>query len=298
MVTPGHGYHHAALMAALVDACRQAGLASDDARLIRVHANAIYHLPREDAVARIRNASALERMRLAIRTATWLADQGFPALRPLDITQPILVGSHLVTFWEYLPPRNGPPGDVRHLARLLRELHRHPLPPFPLPPIRPLGHTADEARLSTILSAAERDWLIARCAELEEGFARFRRERPWGLVHGDAHTNNLLPDRGNAWVLIDWDSVGTGPVEYDFIPIYLRTRRFGYPMSSWEEFTAAYDVDPSTLSDLALLAEIREVRSLSAFIRGAPYNPASRAELVNRLSSLMTADSTRRWHPI
>lgn len=283
---------------ALVDACRQAGLDCDGARLLRVHANAIYHLPRENAVARVRNASALERMRIAVQTAAWLAEQGFPTLRPLDVTQPVIVGAHLVTFWEYLPPLDGRSADVTHLAGLLRVLHRHPLPPLPLPSIRPVGSTAAEARVSTVLSESERNWLVARCVELEEGFARLAATLPWGIVHGDAHTNNLLPQYEGGWVLIDWDSVGLGPPAYDFMPIYLRPRRFGYPHSLWHDFCTAYGTDPVEDGDLNLLAQIREVRSLSAFIRGAEHNPAARAELFNRLSSLMTGDSTRRWHAL
>lgn len=283
---------------ALAEACLQAGLARDRARLLRVHANAIYHLPRENAVARVRNASALDRMRVAVQAAAWLADQGFPALRPLEVAQPIVVDAHLVTFWEYLPPLCDGQADVTHLARLLSALHRHPLPPFPLPPIRPVGNTAADASVSTVLSEDERNWLVARCAELEEGFARLAPTLPQGIVHGDAHTNNLLPHSDHGWVLIDWDSVGIGPPEYDCMPIYLRPRRFGYPNSLWREFCTAYGFDPGDNCGLDLLAEIREVRSLGAFIRGAEHNPAARAELSNRLSSLVTGDHARRWHAL
>ncbi|WP_055478918.1 aminoglycoside phosphotransferase family protein [Sphaerimonospora mesophila] len=282
----------------MAGACRQAGLACDGARLLRVHANAIYHLLRENVVARVRNASALERMRVAVRTAAWLADQGFPALRPLEVAQPVVIGAHLVTFWEYLPPLHGRQANVEHLAGLLRALHRHPLPPFPLPPIRPVGNTVADASASTVLSEGERNWLIARCAELEEGFVRLATTLSQGIVHGDAHTNNLLPHRDHGWVLIDWDSVGIGPPEYDFMPIYLRPRRFGYPHSLWRKFRTGYGIHPNGNSNLDLLAEIREVRTLSAFIRGAEHNPAARAELSNRLSSLMTGDRARRWHPL
>ncbi|MEV4390555.1 aminoglycoside phosphotransferase family protein [Nonomuraea sp. NPDC049607] len=282
----------------LSDACRQAGLDSRGARLLRVHANAIYHLPQENAVARIRNASVLERMRVAVRTAGWLADQGFPALRPLDVAQPIVIGAHLATFWEYLPQTNASPADITPLARLLRTLHRHPLPSFPFPPIRPMGSTAADASASTVLSEGERDWLITRCTELEESFAQLAATLPTVLVHGDAHTNNLLAHPHKGWVLIDWDSVGIGPPQYDFMPIYLRPRRFGHPPSLWSEFRRAYGIDRDEDSSLAQLAEIREVRSLSAFIRGAEHNPAARAELANRLSSLVTRDPSRRWHPL
>ncbi len=286
----------AAYRPSLVPACQQAGLTADGARLLRVHSNAIYHLPAENAVVRIRNASALERMRNAVKTATWLADQGYPALRPLKVTQPIVVGTNLATFWEYLSPGNGRRPETKDLAHLLRDLHQHPKPPFPLPPIRPLGHTADDARDSTILSQYERGWLIVRCSELEEAFARLAANLSQSIVHGDGHTNNVMPHPTQGWALIDWDSVGIGPPQYDFMPTYLRPRRFGYPQATWREFAAAYGVNPTGDIHLDLLAQIREIRSLSAFIRGAEHNPAARVELSNRLTSLMTKDRTCTWH--
>ncbi|MEV5408793.1 aminoglycoside phosphotransferase family protein [Thermopolyspora sp. NPDC052614] len=288
----------AAYRPSLVPACRQAGLTADGARLLRVHANAIYHLPAENAVVRIRNAAALDRMRIAVKTAAWLADQGYPAVRPLKMTQPIVVGPNIATFWEYLPPGDGRRPETKDLAQLLRDLHQHPLPPFPLSPIRPLGYTADEARISTVLSEHERNWLIDRCSELEEAFARLTANLPSVIVHGDGHTNNVIPHPTLGWALIDWDSVGTGPPHYDFMPTYLRPRRFGYPETTWRSFAIAYGIDPADENHLQLLAQIREIRSLSAFVRGAQHNPAAHAELNNRLSSLMTEDRTRIWHAL
>lgn len=288
----------AAYRPSLIPACQQAGLKPDGARLLRVHSNAIYHLPAENAVVRIRNAAALDRMRIAVKTAAWLADQGYPAVRPLKVPQPIAVGPNLATFWEYLSPDDGGRPQIKDLARLLRDLHQHPLPPFPLPPIRPLGYTAEEARHSTVLSDHERNWLIARCAELEESFAYLAANLPKVLVHGDGHTNNVMPHPTRGWVLIDWDSVGTGPPHYDFMPTYLRPRRFGYPQIVWCEFAAAYGVDRTDDIHLDLLAKVREIRSLSAFIRGAERNPAAYAELSNRLTSLMVEARADIWHAL
>jgi aminoglycoside phosphotransferase (APT) family kinase protein len=173
-----------------------------------------------------------------------------------------------------------------------------PLPPFPLPRTRPLGSTPRQAAGSPVLSEGEREWLLRRCDDLMAAY----RGLPWvlrpGIVHGDAHTNNLLPHPRHGWALIDWDSVSAGPPEYDFMPIYNRPRRFGYPQREWRDFTAAYGIDLSAWPGLATLAQIREIRSLAAFIRNAPTSEAARHELSNRLSSLMDDDPFRGWHAL
>src|SRR5260370_18527484 len=120
-----------------------------------------------------------------------------------------------------------------------------PLPPFPLPPTRPLGSTRRQAASSPVLSDEEREWLLRRCDDIMAAY----RSLPWvlrpGIVHGDAHTNNLLQRPSHRWVLIDWDSVSLGPPEYEFMPVYIRLRRFGYPQQAWRDFVAPYRTDLS-----------------------------------------------------
>ena len=209
MPSDTHPNDHVGERAAVEAACAQVGIDSRGMYLMRRHANAIYHLPRSGAVARVRDIAALNALSAAVQATGWLAAQDFPAAY-------------------------------------------HGLP-----------------------------WVL----------------RP-GIVHGDAHTNNLLPHPGHGWVLIDWDSVSAGPPECDFMPIYNRPRRFGYPQREWRDFTAAYGTDLSDWPGLATLAQIREIRSLAAFIRNAPTSNTARHELDNRLSSLMDGDRTRRWHAL
>lgn len=49
------------------------------------------------------------------------------------------------------------------------------------------------------LLAADRDFLHARCQELDEQFPALTYALPRGPIHGDAHTGNLLTDRGSRW---------------------------------------------------------------------------------------------------
>lgn len=91
-------------------ALRHAGGRSDldtrGARLIRIFATAVYHLPSTDAVARITletSPDSVARLNTSVRVTRWLTGIGFPSIEPLPVEQPAATGGCVVTFWRYLP---------------------------------------------------------------------------------------------------------------------------------------------------------------------------------------------------
>ncbi|HVB46527.1 MAG TPA: hypothetical protein VNF47_27980, partial [Streptosporangiaceae bacterium] len=59
----------------------------------------------------------------------------------------------------------------------------------------------------------------------------------------------------------------------------------------------AYGADPGRLPSLPLLRQLRELRALAAYIRNAD-NPAFRAELARRISSIATASQAEPWRAL
>lgn len=83
-----------------MDACAETGLVADGTELIRLGSSAVYRL-RSRVVARVSpNRDRLVEARREVAVARWLADEGFPATRALDVTQPVEASGHVVTFWE------------------------------------------------------------------------------------------------------------------------------------------------------------------------------------------------------
>jgi glutathione S-transferase len=134
---PSNAYQddHARERVAVEAACARARIDSRGMYLMRRHANAIYHLPRSGAVARVRDIGALDALSAAVRATGWLAAQDFPAAQPLDIAQPITVASFAVTLWRYLPALDGARPTSADLAMLPTRirLHAHLQPPPPVP---------------------------------------------------------------------------------------------------------------------------------------------------------------------
>ena len=73
----------------LASACNHVGLDPTGAVLLRYHVNAVYHLPRSGAVARMSPIKRLEQARRGVQVTRWLIAHGFPATAPLDVDQPV-----------------------------------------------------------------------------------------------------------------------------------------------------------------------------------------------------------------
>jgi aminoglycoside phosphotransferase (APT) family kinase protein len=270
------------------------GLDPRGARLIRVFATAVYHLPAASAVARIAPVTSTDtvtRLANSVQVTRWLGGIGFPVAGPLPIEQPVVVDGCAVTLWRYLP-QEGPPLRPADLGLLLRRLHQLEPPPFTLPAYRPLLSVREAIESSQAINEGERAWLRNRCVQLLDAYDRLSFVLPAGMIHGDAWRGNLLRD-GHRVVLADWDEVGTGPKEIDLVPT-LQGTRFGLPEPERDAFIAAYGHDIRAWDGYPLLREIRELSTITALLRkGSGIDVASR-ELQVRLRSLHTGND-QQW---
>jgi aminoglycoside phosphotransferase len=276
------------------EAAAQAGLDARGAHLIRLFGTAVYHLPAAGAVARIAlmtSPQSVDRLATAVEITRWLAAIGFPAAEPLPVAQPVASHGCVVTFWRYLA-EVGPAPSAAELGGLLRELHRLGPPPVPLPDYRPLTSVRRAIEASRGVGEDDRAWLRERCDHLLGVYDKLSFVLPAGMIHGDAWRGNLLRD-GNRVVLLDWDTVSTGPREIDLVPT-LQATRFGLPNTEREAFVTAYGQDIRSWNGYPTLLEMRELSTLSAILRDAYANPAVGQELGVRIRSLRTGDS-QRW---
>ncbi|MDF5755265.1 aminoglycoside phosphotransferase family protein [Spongiactinospora sp. TRM90649] len=282
--------------AALTRACTGAGLDPAGARLLRSFATTVYHLPAENAVVRLAEPAPgkYDRLVTSLRVTRWLAGQGYPATRPLDVRQPVAEEGFLVTFWHHEDDQ-GDRHDPAALGPMLRRLHDLPPVPFELPVYDPFGPVRAAIEVSRVLGDGDRDWLLDRCSALAETYyERLQFALPYGLIHGDAHRGNLIRASGRL-LLCDWDSVSAGPREIDLVPT-LQGARFGYTPAERAAFCRAYGYDVGRWEGYPVLRDMRELRTLTAVLRNAHRDPAAAEILSFRLASLRAGDD-RQWRP-
>jgi Ser/Thr protein kinase RdoA (MazF antagonist) len=285
-----------AIRQTLLEACAQAGVNGDDAELLRLGENAIYQLADTPVVVRIaRSADRLPRVQRELCIARWLANAGVPAVRVDDkIGQPLLVDGHPVTFWHTVTGGDPAPTHI-DLARLLAAFHRAQNCPCELPDFDPL--TTSQARLAkaTDVAASDRDFLSARCANMNEQLKHLAFALPTGPIHGDAHVNNLLTDHGQV-VLLDFESSAFGPREWDLLPTAIAVDRYGRSQKQYREFADTYGFDVRAWAGYPVLREVRELTMTTWIMQNIGESPAVGAEFALRVASLRERDFTRAWH--
>jgi Ser/Thr protein kinase RdoA (MazF antagonist) len=284
---------------AVREVCEEAGLSGRGLRLLRGHATGVYLLPAEGVVARVVPWAARERAGRAVELARWLDACGVPVTRPIALAgQPLGRPPFAVTLWTYYPqPERVPAPSAGGLGGVLRRLHTlTERPPVALPRFRPLAEllavlgTEDAAALAD----ADRRWLREAAGEAVGAYGELEFPLGEGLVHGDAYPGNALWD-GQRVLLGDWDEAAVGPREVDLANTFQGVR-FGRTRRELAEFSEAYGYDPAGWPGLEVLVRVRDLHTLTSFVRRAARgDEEARAQLARRMASLRSGDRAASW---
>jgi Ser/Thr protein kinase RdoA (MazF antagonist) len=282
---------------AVRSAGQQAGVLVEDIQLIRLGENAVFRVGHE-LVARVArpHADRAELQRL-VDVAQWLAREQLPAVRVLDVDQPIRSGGLAVTFWHALGDDTSY-GVARDLGNILRRLHDLATPTgLDLPALDPFERA--ERRLDVVsIEEDDRAFLRDRLEQLRQGYAELAFQLPPGHVHGDASVGNVLLDRHGTPTLIDLDGFAIGPREWDLVLTAVFYERFGWHTErEYDDFVEAYGYDVRQWSGYPVLADVREFLMVTWIAQRADESQKLADEVAMRIESLRTGGSRRGWHP-
>lgn len=274
--------------------CALLGLDGRDATLLRFTNNAVYSLARDPVVVRIVGSRALRhRARKVVAVAEYFACNDVPAVRLIrDVTQPLMVGEHMVTVWQKVPEIGRRASSVE-LAELLRQVHALP-PPEGIDPWAPLADVRARIADAEELADHDRRFLLRRCAEVEAGLAELTFPLPLALVHGDAHPGNVIVGRDGP-VLCDFDSSCVGPPEWDLTPLAVGQERFGDPAAWYRGLADTYGFDVTRWEGFPVLRAARELKLTTSVLPILRSHPAVRQEFHRRLEDLRTGRAHSRW---
>jgi hypothetical protein len=283
-------------------AARVAGLSAAGARLVKFTNNAVVALPAAGVVLRIAGSGEVRsRVPAVVAAARWFAALGLPAVRLVDgVPQPLEVDGHLVTVWHAVPSPEGAQAGVEDLARVLRALHAvDAAPPAPIPRWDVPATLRRRLREARGVDPADVAFLQGELRALQEGLAALGAIEPLlppGVVHGDAFPGNLVPS-ADGGVLCDFDGVGSGPREWDLVPVAVGALRFDYASDVQGRFVRAYGVDVTRWPGFPVLRRLRELQVVTSVVPVLGANPALRPQWRLRLDSLRAGDDTVRWSP-
>lgn len=294
MSTDGR-FSEATMRAVLAQLCAPVGLKLGDARLIKMTNNAVFHLPREDVVVRIATTARLfHRVDKVIAVARWLVGTDVPAVE-LDnrFDQPLRAAGSLATVWRYVHP-DEPRPDARSLAEVIRRWHTIAAPPLWLPGWNPVADARLRLSDANGLDDADHAYLSERYDALEAELAELNPILPAGVIHGDAHTGNLIRTAGGSVVIADFDNTCIGPHEWDLVPVAYGATRFG--RRDWHHaFVEVYGYDVTQSPSWPVLRTVRELQMVASVVPILASNPGVAAQFRHRLDSIRRGDHHARW---
>ncbi|WP_198655252.1 aminoglycoside phosphotransferase family protein [Streptomyces geranii] len=284
----------------LREACATAQLDPDGAELLRLGSNAVYRLSTSPTIVRVaRDPDVREEMERAVGVARWLEAEDLPATRVLaDVSQPLVVGGRVVTFWESVQEHEEY-ATVGELADLLRRLHRLEEPEsLRLPYFDPFAKLSASLRQMNGVPEDDRRFLEKRTANLHKDYDRLDFVLPFGLIHGDASIGNVLRHRDGHAALIDLDSVSLAPREWDLIQTAMFYDRYGWhTKTEYTEFVHRYGFDLMNWPGYETLADLRELMMVAWLGHQVGASDRSAAEFARRVRSLRTGEGRDEWGP-
>jgi len=294
----GHELDEGRAHALLKQACSIAGLDADGARLMRLGSNAVYHL-RTPVVVRIsRHDADLDEIRRSVAVARWLESVDYPAVRLIDVDQPISIDGHAVTFWRSVSDDGDQYATVGEVAEVLARLHRLEAPDtLHLPALAPFANAAKRITGNAWLSAEDRGFLTGQLTELQAKYASLEFVLPQGVIHGDAGIGNVLHDRNGEPVMIDLDGFAIGPREWDLALTAIYYDSFGWhTRDEYETFARVYGFDIMQWTGYPVMRAIREFLMVTWVIQQAGDSQKAAAEASKRITALRTGASRKDWN--
>lgn len=201
MTTPS-----ASTRAVLEEACLSVGLDTTNAQPIRIAENAVWRLP--GVVVRVARPGQSAAAAREVQVARWLTAEGVPAVRALDLPQPVAASGHPVTFWQELPPHEI--GTVTDVVVLLKQLHALPKPDLPLGELDPFVRLVERIDAAITISDDDQLWLKHRLEDLKQQWASRPKGLPECVVHGDAWVGNVARTEAGP-MLLDFERASFGP---------------------------------------------------------------------------------------
>jgi Ser/Thr protein kinase RdoA (MazF antagonist) len=138
--------------------------------------------------------------------------------------------------------------------------------------------------------------LDARCDAIASELTQVSWALPPAVVHGDAHTGNLLQTVDGRRVLCDLDALAWGPPEADLVPAAHGKVRFGRDPHDYARFANRYGFDVLDWSGWPVLRRLRDLQLAAYLLPAIPELPTCGHELAHRVRTVLSDDNDAIWH--
>ncbi|MEV0649912.1 aminoglycoside phosphotransferase family protein [Phytomonospora sp. NPDC050363] len=265
------------------------GLTDPDPQLVRLGENAVWRFGGERIIARIaRSPQRMAGARREMAIAAWLAGEGIPVVRPAPgMPGPLTVDGLPVTLWVEVPDPS--PSTPEQLGQALRALHRLTAPDhLRLEQVEPL-HGVDARLHAAPLDDGDRDFLLGLAKRLAAAYTETDFALPVGVVHGDAHVDNLVYGSDGTLAFVDLEDFALCHPEWDLVLTAIERDCGWITGEAYDQFAAVYGYDVTAGPGYEVLRSIRLLRMTSWLAQMAGESERAAAEVAHRVETLRQA---------
>jgi aminoglycoside phosphotransferase (APT) family kinase protein len=278
---------------ALAAVCNSVNLDGENAQLLAYSSNVVYQLSKHPIVVRLNSDSdRLAQTTELVHVAEWLACIDAP-IAPLATigTQPVVAGEWAATLWEAFSTPHVL--DPALLAEPLKAFHSLPVA-SELPKWDKFAYARARLGQAHDIDSDSRMWLSDAWQQVESEYQDVANDMPHGVIHGDAHTGNLLIRDDGKCVFCDLDNVAYGPIDWDLTPTAVSAARFGRPKDQLTLATA-YGRDVTDQPWWPLLRRIRELVMVTYIVTDLQSRPEMAKQWEHRMHTLRDNETEAQW---
>jgi hypothetical protein len=259
-------------VAAAVALARRLGLPADDPVVLSSRGNLLVHYAPAPVVARVATLTASTRrdpfawLAREVAVAAHVAGRGGPVVAPTAVVDPgpYREDGFAISLWQHVVAAPGVPEAAQAGVALARLHHAARDCPADIGDLAPVTE-----QISDALDTLERESLVdsSVVALLRSAHADVLAELAAGggepiVLHGDAHTGNLLAVDESGWLWTDLEETSRGPAEWDLAVLAGRDGRGG-GLPALRAYAAEAGTTPI---DIGRLAPFHRARALEGAV--------------------------------
>ncbi|MBX6388430.1 MAG: aminoglycoside phosphotransferase family protein [Frankia sp.] len=289
---------------AAFDVLARLGVEPPELELLRFGENALFTFRERGLILRVARPEADPKaVGRTVEFVRRLAARGMPVSEPVEVeelAQPVVTSTGIVTLWALHEVDPACRVSATELGGLVRRFHE-----LAATDVELVGPWEPFALIDPRLAAAERDGiestltgpLVELREELAAAVSGLDSELGVGVIHGDMHYGNVLCLPGRRLLLIDFDQVSRGPLEWDLVPNLVTARRFGLAAAEYDAFSAAYGYDLRSSPHADVLVRLRELGMVSWLLQQFGLSADVDAEIRLRVATIRepTGGPATRW---
>lgn len=269
--------------------------------LVRIGENVVLRDTANKLVFRVyRRGTTAEEIHIELRTIKCLLAQGqdAPILAEISTdTTPLIVEGRFVTVWKHIPHLNKTV-DFLKFGQLVRSTHKNlrqctsGIPEWD--PLKKINQRLALLKYQQKISTGEHKELTHISTQANKEIGNIKKHLEKQTIHGDCHQGNVITTSDGELIMLDFEQVAKGPIEWDLLPTAIAYERFNLSYEDYRQFVSGYGFDVRSSKFYPTLKRLRELSMTTWIAQNRNVDKKTNKETTKRIESVINNDQ-KKW---